>query len=66
MTEGITQFVITHRICALRDCERIILLCDHHRPVVGTHRELIRQNDYYREMAVLQQPCAAGDWVFVN
>jgi ATP-binding cassette, subfamily B, bacterial MsbA len=47
---GKTLFLVAHRLATVVDSERIILLNENRLVAEGTHEELLRTNDYYREL----------------
>jgi ABC-type multidrug transport system fused ATPase/permease subunit len=49
-TQGKTLFVVAHRLSTVVDSERILLLNQNRLVAEGTHEELLRTNDYYREL----------------
>jgi ABC-type multidrug transport system fused ATPase/permease subunit len=53
-TRGKTLFVVAHRLSTVVDCDRILLLNENRLVAVGTHGELLRTNEYYRELADCQ------------
>jgi ABC-type multidrug transport system fused ATPase/permease subunit len=49
-TQGKTLFLVAHRLSTVVDSERILLLDGNRLVAEGTHEELLRTNDYYREL----------------
>jgi len=47
---GITSIVIAHRLSTIRDCDEIIVLKNGEVVDRGTHDELFKNSDYYREL----------------
>ncbi len=53
-TRGKTLFVVAHRLSTVVDCDRILLLNESRLVAEGTHGELLRTNEYYRELVDCQ------------
>lgn len=53
-TAGATTVVVAQRISAVRDADRIVVLDDGCVVGAGTHEELLRHNQTYREIALSQ------------
>ncbi len=53
-TRGKTLFVVAHRLSTVVDCDRILLLNENRLVAEGTHGELLRTNEYYRELVDCQ------------
>jgi ATP-binding cassette subfamily B protein len=53
-TQGVTSFIISHRISSLKNCDRILFL--HQGKIVesGTHEELIKRGGMYHKMFLQQ------------
>lgn len=47
---GITCIVIAHRLSAIRDCDRIIVIDKGIIAEMGTHQELMKKNGIYKEL----------------
>lgn len=47
---GITSIVIAHRLSAIRNCNRIVVLEKGQIKAIGTHRELMESCELYREL----------------
>ncbi len=53
--EGRTSIIVSHRVSTLATADQVVVL-DHGRLVQqGTHEELLTQDGFYREVAMLQQ-----------
>ncbi|MBS1493597.1 MAG: ABC transporter ATP-binding protein [Bacteroidetes bacterium] len=52
--KGKTTFVITHRINAAMDCDKIIVLNKGHIVEMGNHEELIKNNGFYKKIHDIQ------------
>jgi len=50
-----TLFVVAHRLSTIQNSDRILLLNEKRLIAVGTHRELLESNDYYRSLVANQQ-----------
>ena len=57
---GTTKLIIAQRISSVQNCDRIIVMDDGKIDGFGTHNELIKNNDIYREVYE-SQTGAAGD-----
>lgn len=53
-SRGKTLFVVAHRLSTVVDCDRILLLNENRLVAEGTHGELLRTNEYYRELVDCQ------------
>ena len=47
---GVTKFIIAQRISSISDADRIIVLDNGHISGIGTHEELLANNEIYREV----------------
>ncbi|MCR4792803.1 MAG: ABC transporter ATP-binding protein/permease [Lachnospiraceae bacterium] len=47
---GVTKFIIAQRISSIQDADRIIVLDNGHIDGIGTHEELLKTNEIYREV----------------
>ena len=47
---GVTKFIIAQRISSIQDSDRIIVLDNGHISGIGTHEELLENNEIYREV----------------
>ncbi len=54
LTSGRTTLVIAHRLATVRDADRIAVLDQGRLLAVGSHQELIQENELYRRLAALQ------------
>lgn len=54
LTEGKTSIIISHRFSTVRQANRILVLEDGKVKEIGTHEELIANNDLYSELFTLQ------------
>jgi ABC-type multidrug transport system fused ATPase/permease subunit len=50
-----TLFVVAHRLSTVQDSDRILLLNEKRLVAMGTHRELLENNEYYRTLVANQQ-----------
>ncbi|MBQ1270756.1 MAG: ABC transporter ATP-binding protein, partial [Clostridia bacterium] len=50
-----TKFIIAQRISSVEDADRIIVMDNGIISGIGTHEELLKNNDIYREIFELQQ-----------
>ncbi len=50
-----TLFVVAHRLSTIQNADRILLLNEKRLVAMGTHRELLRNNEYYRSLVANQQ-----------
>jgi ABC-type multidrug transport system fused ATPase/permease subunit len=55
MTQGKTVFLIAHRLSTVRNVNRILVLNETRLVGLGTHKELLETNDYYRVLVANQQ-----------
>lgn len=53
-TDGTTVFIISQRVSAVRDADQILVLEDGEIAGCGTHQELIKENQVYREICASQ------------
>ena len=49
-----TVFIVSQRVSAVRDCDRIIVLANGHIEGIGTHKELLLGCPTYREICETQ------------
>jgi ATP-binding cassette subfamily B protein len=54
LTEGRTTLVIAHRLATVRDADRIAVLEEGRLLAVGSHDQLMEQNQLYQRLARLQ------------
>ncbi len=62
--EDRTVIVVTHRVSTVRDADRIIVLDGGRIRDIGSHEELVKRNELYRELCSMQLvsvPERAGD-----
>ena len=50
-----TLFVVAHRLSTIQNADRILLLNEKRLVAMGTHRELLQNNEYYRSLVANQQ-----------
>jgi ABC-type multidrug transport system fused ATPase/permease subunit len=50
-----TSFVVAHRLATIQNSDRILLLNEKRLLAMGTHQELLANNDYYRSLVANQQ-----------
>lgn len=50
-----TLFVVAHRLSTIHNSDRILLLNEHRLVAIGTHKELLENNDFYRTLVSNQQ-----------
>ena len=50
-----TKIIIAQRISSVEDCDRIIVMEDGNINQIGTHKELLRSNEIYKEVYESQQ-----------
>lgn len=53
--EGRTSIIVSHRVSTLATADRIAVLDEGRLVQSGTHEELLEQDGFYREIALLQQ-----------
>ena len=53
--ENITKIIIAQRITSIKDADKIIVIDDGAISAIGTHEQLLEQNDIYREVYDVQQ-----------
>ena len=53
---GITTFIVSQRASTIRHADKIIVLDDGQMAGIGTHDELLRDCDVYREIYYSQYP----------
>ena len=53
--QGKTLFVVAHRLATIQDSDRILLLNEKQLVGMGTHAQLLAENDFYRELVANQQ-----------
>ena len=56
-----TLFVVAHRLSTVQDSDRILLLNEKRLVAMGTHQELLEDNDYYRSLVANQQIISQPD-----
>lgn len=56
-----TKFIIAQRISSIQDSDKIIVLDDGNIVAIGTHDELIKSNDIYKEVYYSQQKPVVAD-----
>jgi ABC-type multidrug transport system fused ATPase/permease subunit len=54
-TKGITLFTVAHRLSTVRNSDRIMVLNDKRLIATGTHQELMKSSDFYRNMIESQK-----------
>ncbi len=55
MVRDKTLFVVAHRLATVQDSDRILLLNEKRLVAVGTHAQLLEENEYYRSLVANQQ-----------
>ncbi len=50
MTEGRTSFVVAHRLSTVRDADLILVMRDGNIVESGTHKQLLKQNGFYKTL----------------
>jgi ABC-type multidrug transport system fused ATPase/permease subunit len=53
--EGKTLFIVAHHLVTIQNADCILLLNEKRLVAMGTHQELLKNNDYYRRMVAGQQ-----------
>ena len=57
-----TKFIIAQRISSVKDCDRIIVMEDGDIQSIGTHDELLKSSEMYRELFEAQTGEGSGDF----
>ncbi|MDU6522812.1 MAG: ABC transporter ATP-binding protein, partial [Enterococcus sp.] len=57
---GTTTFIISQRVSSIQDADRIIVLDDGKINGIGTHEELLAENQIYQEVFDSQQKGFGG------
>ena len=57
-----TKFIIAQRISSVKDCDRIIVMEDGDIQSIGTHEELLKSSEMYRELFEAQTGEGSGDF----
>jgi ABC-type multidrug transport system fused ATPase/permease subunit len=60
MVRDKTMFVVAHRLSTVQNSDRILLLNERRLVAVGTHQQLLEENDYYRSLVANQQLLPRG------
>jgi len=60
ITQGKTIFLIAHRLTTVKDVSRLLVLSENHLVSMGSHKELMKSNEYYRSLVTNQQILAAN------
>ena len=50
MMEGRTSFIVAHRLSTILEADKILVMKDGNIIEQGTHKELLKQNGFYREL----------------
>ena len=50
-----TLFIVAHRLRTVQNADQIVLLNEQRLVAIGSHRELLESNDYYRSLVANQQ-----------
>jgi subfamily B ATP-binding cassette protein MsbA len=58
MTQGKTLFLIAHRLTTVKNVNRILVLNEKRLVAMGSHRQLMETNEYYRSLVANQQVLA--------
>ena len=53
-TEGTTVFLVSQRVATVKNADRILVLDDGHLAACGTHTELLKSSEIYREICESQ------------
>lgn len=56
LLEGRTALIIAHRLCTVADADQIIVLQNGEISGVGTHKQLLKNNPFYRKLVIQQFP----------
>ena len=63
--EGVTTFIISHRISTLKEADRILVMEDGHLAQQGSHEELLQQEGLYKRIwniqTAIQSEATEGD-----
>jgi len=55
LVRGKTSFVVAHRLATIQNSDRILLLNEKRLVAMGTHQELLANEEYYRSLVANQQ-----------
>ena len=58
---GTTKIIIAQRISSIESADKIIVLDEGEINAIGTHDELLKSNEIYREVYTSQQKGGLGD-----
>ncbi|RLK63324.1 ABC transporter ATP-binding protein [Atopobacter sp. AH10] len=61
LTQGKTVFYITHRLASVKFADKILVLKSGKIHSFGTHNELMKKDEYYRELYIMQSSMYAEE-----
>ena len=53
--QGVTKIIISQRVSSVRNAHKILVLCEGRIDAIGTHKELLENNEIYQDMYETQK-----------